>query len=694
MAKYKTADLRNVGVIGHADTGKTTLVSACLLTSGAQNRMGRVEDGNAVTDFDAQEVERQISIQAALAHTDWKGSQITFIDTPGYSVFRAETKGALRVADGAIVAVDALAGVDVMTEKVWQYRREDSIPAIILINRLDRENTDFTHAVETCVDSFGREAVPVQLPIGSGHDFKGIVDLLEMKAYTYEADGDGKGKAGDVPDDIQEAAQEARAALVEMVAESNEELMDTFFEQGDLDDAQLMEGLCRAVHRRRLYPVYCAAAGRGIGTDRVMDACVKLLPSPVEHPQLIHHDDDGKPVFADTDPEAPFAALVFKTVSDDFAGRINFLKVFAGTLKADDHAINARTDADERLTNLSSPQGKELQNIDSAVAGQICAVAKLKDTSTGDTLHAKGSSLELEHVEYPQAAISFALEPESKGDEEKISQALARLTDEDPVLRVNRDPQTHELVLSGVGQLHVEVTLAKLKGRFGVNAKLHPPKVPYRETIRARAEAEGRHKKQSGGRGQFGVAVIAVEPLPAGSGFQFEDKIFGGSISQSYRPAVEKGVAEAAERGVLAGFPLVDFKVELFDGKEHSVDSSEMAFKIAGSMAFREAVPRARPVLLEPIMKVEVTVPDESLGDVMGDLNSRRGRVQGMDPRRGRQIIHVEIPLAELMTYATDLTSMTGGRGSYTMEFTRYDDVPANIAQRVIEETKREAEAD
>jgi len=432
MAKYTTADLRNVGVIGHGDTGKMTLISACLFTSGTQNRLGRVEDGNAVTDSDAQEIERQFSIQAALAHTDWKGSQITFIDTPGYAVFRTETKGALRVADGALVLVDALAGVDVMTEKVWEYRRDDSIPAVIVVNRLDRENADFDHAVETCVDAFGREAVPIHLPIGAGREFEGFVDLVEMKAYTYKFDGKGKGKVGDIPEDMAEAAATARAVLVEMVAESNEGLMGLFFDQGNLDRAQLIQGIRRAVHRRRFHPTVCMASGHGIGTDRIMDICVEILPSPVDHPQLVGHDDDGKKVFADTDPTAPFAALVFKTVSDDFAGRINFLKVFAGTLKADGHAFNVRTDADEKLTNLSSPQGKDLQQIDEAVAGQICAVAKLRDTGTSDTLRAKGSAMKIEHVAYPQAAISFAIEPESKGDEEKISQAMARLMDEIP----------------------------------------------------------------------------------------------------------------------------------------------------------------------------------------------------------------------------------------------------------------------
>ncbi len=692
MAKFASEDLRNVGVIGHGDTGKTTLVSACLYTSGAVSRLGRVEEGHSTTDFDDEEIDRQISIQVGLAHAQWGESNITFVDTPGYAVFRAETKGAVRVVDGTLLTVDAVSGAEVMTEKVWEYRRDLKIPGVVVINRLDRENSSFERALESCVDSFGREVVALQLPIGEAHDFTGVVDLLDMKAYTYTADGNGKGAPGDVPDDMQEAATAAREALVEMVAESNEALMEIYFEEGDLTGDQLIEGVRQAVIQMRLFPVLCISGARNIGTDRVLDACVNLLPAPTDRQQLLARED-GEDVWIDADSSAPFAGLVFKTVSDAFAGRINYVKAFSGSAKADGTVVNARTGSNERLSNMSSVQGKQLEPLDEAVAGQIFAVTKLKDTGTSDTLRDKGSKAMVEHVAFPKAAISFALEPESKGDEEKISNAIARLKDEDPTLAVERDPQTHELLLSGIGQLHVEVTLAKMKRRYGVNAKLHPPKVPYRETIRGTAEAEGRHKKQSGGRGQFGVAKITIGPLPAGSGFQFEDKIFGGSISQSYRPAVEKGIAEASARGVLAGYPMVDFKVQLIDGKEHNVDSSEMAFKIAGSIAFKEALPRARPVLLEPIMKLEINVPDDSMGDVMGDLNSRRGRVQGMDPRKNRQIIHAEAPLAELLSYAVELNSLTGGRGTYTMEFSRYDDVPPNVAQKVIEASKRAEDA-
>ncbi len=692
MAKFASEDLRNVGVIGHDDAGKTTLVSACLYTTGAVSRLGRVEEGHSITDFDEEEIDRQISIQVGLAHAQWRGSQVTFVDTPGYAVFRAETKGAMRVVDGALVTVDALSGAEVMTEKVWEYMRDLKVPGVVVINRLDRENSSFERAVESCVDAFGREVVALQLPIGEADKFTGVVDLLDMKAYTYTVDGDGKGVAGDVPDDMKAAAEAAREALVEMVAESNEELLEIYFEEGDLTGEQLTEGVRQAVFGMHLFPVLCMSAARNIGTDRVLDACVDFLPSPIDRRQLLIRED-GEDVWIDAKADAPFAGLVFKTVSDAFAGRINYVKAFTGGVKADATVVNARTESNERLSNMSLVQGKQLEPLAEAVSGQIFAVTKLKDTGTSDTLRDKASKAVVEHVTFPKPAISFALEPESQGDEEKISNAIARLKDEDPTLGVERDPQTHELLLSGIGQLHVEVTLAKMKRRYGVNAKLHPPKVPYRETIRGTAEAEGRHKKQSGGRGQFGVAKITVMPLPAGSGFQFEDKIFGGSISQSYRPAVEKGVIEASARGVLAGYPMVDFKVQLTDGKQHSVDSSEMAFKIAGSLAFKDALPRARPVLLEPIMKLEINVPDDSMGDVMGDLNSRRGRVQGMDPRKNRQIIHAEAPLAELLSYAVELNSLTGGRGTYTMEFSRYEDVPPNIAQKVIEASKRAADA-
>lgn len=692
MAKFSTEDLRNVGVVGHGDTGKTTLVSACLYTAGAINRLGRVEDGQAVTDFDAEEIERQISISMAAAHADWKKHSVTFVDTPGYAVFRAESKAAMRVMDSALVVVDALHGPEVMTEKAWEYAADYGVPAMIVINRLDRENSTFEHALESCQEIFGRDVVAMQLPLGTAHDFRGVIDLIDMKAYTYQRDGDGRGKAEPIPEDMQEAAAAAHEALVEMIAESNEELMLAYFESGDLDREQMLEGLRAAVMQRRLFPVACVSAAHNIGTDRILDACVELFPSPAARPQLLRHGEDGKREWMAADASGPFTALVFKTFSDPFAGHITVMRVFSGSVKADATVLNSRTEDNERLANLSIPQGKAMEHIDEAVAGQICAVAKLKGTLTGDTLRVKGSNVVIEPVVLPQAAISFALEPESKGDEEKIANGLARLLEEDPTLQIARDPQTHELLLSGLGQLHVEVTLAKMKRRFGVNARLHPPTVPYRETIRGTAQAEGRHKKQSGGRGQFGVATITLSPLPRGSGFVFEDKIYGGAISHSYRPAVEKGVIEAAARGVLAGYPLVDFKVELIDGKEHAVDSSEMAFKIAGSLAFREAVPQAKPVLLEPMMKLEITAPEENTGDILGDLNSRRGRVQGMDPRKGRTTVHAEVPLAEVLTYAVDLNSMTGGRGTYTMEFSHYADVPPSVAVKVIEQAKKAQE--
>ncbi|MFW6198583.1 MAG: elongation factor G [Acidobacteriota bacterium] len=694
MAKFSTEDLRNVGVIGHGGTGKTTLVSACLYASGMMGRLGKVEDGSAVTDFDPEEVERQISIQTALAHCDWKKRRVTFLDTPGYAVFRADTKAAMRVADSALVVVDALSGAEVMTEKGWEYVQEFRTPAIFVVNRLDRENSSFERAVESCQEVFGREVVPVQLPIGEAQDFSGVVDLVHMTAYEYERDGEGKGKRVDIPDDLREAAESARESLSEMVAESDEELMEAYFEAGELTQEQLEAGIADAVREMRLFPVLCASAAHNEGTDRILDACVDYLPSPADREQPTRHDEDGAWEWAELDPDGPFAALVFKTISDPFAGHITYMKVLSGAIESDAHVFNARTEQDERLAALSEPQGKELEHVDEAVTGELCAVTKLKDTATGDTLRAQGCELVYDHVEFPQAAISFAIAPASKSDEEKIGTALHRLLEEDPTLHIDRDSQTHETLLSGLGQLHVEVALSKLKNRFGVDATLKPPKVAYRETITTRAEAEGRHKKQSGGRGQFGVAVIALEPLPSGSGFEFEDKIFGGSISQQYRPAVEKGIIEAAQKGVLAGYPMVDFKVELLDGKEHSVDSSEMAFKIAGSLAFKQAAPRARPVLLEPIMKLEINVPDESMGDVIGDLNSRRGRVQGMDPRKGRQIVKAEAPAAEVLSYGTDLNSLTGGRGTYTVEFARYEQVPPNVAQKIIEKAKRADDED
>jgi len=696
MANLTTADLRNVAVVGHGDTGKTTLVSACLYTSGAVSRMGLVDQGSATTDYDPEEIARQISIQAALAHCNWKGKLVTFIDTPGYSVFRPDTKASVRVADSVALLIDALSGPQVMTDKVWQYAREYETPGFFVVNRLDRENASFERALAGIQGRFGREAVALQMPIGAEHGFEGVVDLVEMKAFTYERDGDGKGAAGEIPDELRASAESQREALVEMVAEGDEELMEVFFEAGDLTAEQLVKGIRDAVRRRLLFPVLCCSALHGLGTDRVLHTIVSYMVSPAERGGITGKSPkDGSEVKIEIDASAPFAALVFKTVADPYSGRISLMKVFSGTAKADAAMLNPRSGAMEKLSNLALVQGKHYEPTPEVIAGQLCAVAKLKDIHTGDTLCDKSLPVIIEPVEFPKPAISFAVEPKSQADEEKISQALARLVEEDPTIHVDRDAQTHELLVSGLGQLHVEVTIAKLEKRFGVHTTLHAPTVPYRETLRGTAQAEGRHKKQSGGRGQFGVCVIELSPQPSGAGFEFEDKIFGGSIPHNFRPAVEKGVIDAAQRGVLAGYPLVDFKCSLLDGKYHAVDSSEIAFKIAGSLAFKEAAPQARPVLLEPVMDIEITVPDDCMGDVMGDLNSRRGRVQGVEPLGDQQIIKAQVPLAEVLTYAPDLNSLTGGRGTYTMEFSRYDDVPTHVAQKVIEElnAKRAAEA-
>ena len=696
MARITTADLRNIAVVGHGDTGKTTLVSACLYTTGAVNRMGLVDQGTATTDFDPEEIDRQISIQATLAHCDFGGKRINFIDTPGYSVFRPDTKASVRVADSFALLVDGVSGPQVMTDKSWQYARDYNTPGFVVINRLDRENSSYSRTLEAIQARFGREAVALQIPIGKEHDFKGVVDLVEMKAFTYKHDGDGKAAAEDIPEDLLSTAQSQREALVEMVAEGDEELMEIFFEEGDLTVKQLTQGIRAAVRERLLFPVLCSSALHGIGTDRVLATITAYLPSPDERCDFSGRDPkDDSEISRPVDPDGPFAALVFKTMADPYAGRISLMKVFSGSANADAVMLSPRAGSTEKLANLTLVQGKHYEPTDGVVAGQLCAVAKLKDIHTGDTLCDKSAPIIIDPVKFPKPAISFAVEPQTQADEEKISEALARLLEEDPTISVGRDPQTHELLVSGLGQLHVEVTVAKLERRFGVKTTLKPPTVPYRETLRGTARAEGRHKKQSGGRGQFGVCTIELSPNSAGEGFKFEDKIFGGSIPQQFRPAVQKGVIEAAARGVLAGFPLEDFTCTLLDGKFHAVDSSEIAFKIAAAIAFKEAAAQARPTLMEPLMDIEISVPDESMGDVMGDLNSRRGRVQGMEQiGTDQQMIKAQVPLAEVLTYAPDLNSLTGGRGTYTMEFSHYDEVPAHMAQKVIEDIKAKREAD
>ncbi len=696
MSVFDTADIRNVGLVGHGASGKTSVVSSLLFRAGAVNRLGKVDDGTAITDFDPEEIERKTSIAAALAHATWQGKKLNLIDTPGAAAFVHEANAALQVADVAISVVCGVSGIEVQTEKTWRFATEKGIAQAVIVNKLDRERADFARVLAELQETFGRELVAVTLPVGSEASFSGVVDLLSMKAYAYAGDGSGEGKEGEIPADMQEAATAAREQLMEMVAEVDDKLMEVFFDKGELSDQELAAGLRRGIRERKIMPVLALSAIKGIGTDRLAELMAGAFPHPGERgPATGVKPGTEEAVTREVSPTAPLSLFVFKTIADPFAGRISLFRVMSGTAKADQVVANFSKEHPEKLANLSVSQGKDLAKVAELQAGDLGGLAKLKDTTTGDTLGDAGSPIAYPPITYPEGAISFAIEPKSRGDEDKLSNALTRLMEEDPALSTSRDPQTHEILISGTGIKHVEVTLAKMKKKFGVDCDLKPPKVPYRETIKRRAEATARHKKQTGGHGQFAECKIMVEPRERGSGYEFVDKIFGGSISQGYRPAVDKGVQEAAARGYVAGFPLSDFRVTLLDGKEHSVDSSEMAFKIAASMAFKECMKAAGPTLLEPIMDVEVETTEEFMGDIMGDMNSRRGRVQGMDNVGGNQVVRAKVPMAEMLTYSQTLKSITGGRGNFHMAVSHYEEVPAHIQQKLVAEmAKAKAEED
>ena len=691
MKVYDAPSIRNVAIVGHGGCGKTSLVSALLFDAGAVNRLGRVDDGTTVTDFDPDEIERKISLLAAPAFAEWKKAKVNVLDAPGYANFLSEARAALRVADAAIVVVDAVAGVEVQTEKVWGYAEEYGLARMIVVNRMDRENASFERALEKIQAAFGRAALPVAVPVGEEKAFKGIVDLVSGKAQLYGDDGSGKFQVADAPAAQQDLAKSWREKLVEMVAESNEELMEEFFEKGTLSQEQLAKGLRQAVVAGKVCPVLPVSALLNAGTHALLDAIVDLLPSPADRGEATGVDPATK-ADATRKPaaDAPLSAFVFKTMVDPHAGRISLFRVYSGTLKADSAVHNASRDSAERVGSLLLLQGKAQTQVPEIQAGDIGAVAKLKETQTGDTLADKASPIVYPPVVFPEPATTFAIEPKTRGDDDKISTALQRLLEEDPVLRVSRDAQTHEMLLSGMGQLHIEVVVARLRKRYKVEVNLKKPKIPYRETIKGSAEAHGRHKKQTGGHGQFGDCRIRLKPLPRGSDFKFVDDIFGGSIPKNFIPAVEKGIQEARLKGFLAGYPMVDFQVELYDGQYHDVDSSEMSFKIAGSLAFKDGIPKCRPTILEPIMAVEIAVPDEYAGAVMGDLSSRRGRPQGMEPRGSLQVIKAEVPLSEMLSYDAELTSMTGARGSYHMEMDHYDEVPAHLQEKIIAAAKAE----
>jgi len=684
---YESKDIRNVGVVGHGDSGKTTLTAGMLFSTGATNRLTRVDEGNTITDFDEEEIGRKITIATAIATAEWKKTKVNILDTPGYNIFINDTRAALVAADAALVVVDGVAGVEVQTEKVWAFANEYNLPRAVIINKLDRERADFQRAWASVQENFGRTAVPIQIPIGSERDFKGVVDLVRMKAYTYTPDGDGKGKESDIPADLADAAQAAHEALVEMVAEGNDKLMEEFFEKGSLPVEQIAQGLKEGVRQQRIFPVFCASALHNIGTDLILNFVGENLPAPTDR-DPVAAVVDGKEAtrkIAETDHPSLF---VFKTSADPFAGRITFFKVMTGVVKNDANLQNAEHSVTERLAHLSTPQGKTLQPVTDLHAGDIGAVAKLKETLTGDTLAEKGLNIAYLPVKLPEPSIAFAIEAKSRNDEDRMGQAVHRILEEDQSLRFYRDAQTREFLLAGAGQQHVEIVVARLKKRYGVDVTLKAPKIPYRETIRGHADVQGRHKKQTGGHGQFGDCWIKMDPLPRGAKFEFANEIFGGAIPRNFIPAVEKGIVEAAEKGFLAGYPMVDFKVTVYDGSYHDVDSSELAFKLAARKAFKAAMEQAKPALLEPVMNVEIQAPVEYAGDLMGDLNGRRGRISGMETKGSTQFIRAQVPMAEMLNYQSDLTAMTQGRASFTMEFDHYDYVPQLQADKIIAAAK------
>ncbi len=687
MKVYESKDIRNVGVVGHGDSGKTTLTAGLLFTAGASNRLLRVDEGNTITDFDEEEIQRKISISTAMAVAEWKKTKINLLDTPGYNIFINDTRAALVAADAALVLVDGVAGGEVQTEKVWQFAADYKLPRVVVINKLDRERSDFERALESVQETFGRAAVPIQLPIGAERDFTGVVDLVRMKAYTYAADGDGKGKEGDIPADLAAAAQKAHEALVEMVAEGNDALMEEFFDKGTLAPGQIAEGLKQGLREMRIFPVLCASALHNVASDLILNFIVENLPAPVERepiPATVNGVEATRKIAENDQP----SLYVFKTTADPFAGRITFFKVMTGVVKNDANLQNVTRGPAERLAHISSPMGKTLQPVTDLHAGDIGAVAKLKDTLTGDTLADKGLNITYPPVKLPEPSIAFAIEAKSRNDEDRMGNAVHRILEEDQSLRFYRDPQTREFLLAGSGQQHVEIVVSRLKKRYGVDVALKAPKIPYRETVRGTADVQGRHKKQTGGHGQFGDCWIKMEPLPRGGKFEFANEIFGGSIPRNFIPAVEKGIIEAAENGFLAGFPMVDFKVTVYDGSYHDVDSSELAFKLAARKAFKAAMQHAKPALLEPIMNVEIQAPVEYAGDLMGDLNGRRGRISGMETRGSSQFIRAQVPMAEMLNYQNDLTAMTQGRASFTMEFDHYDFVPQLQSDKIIAAAK------
>ena len=691
----KTVDsLRTVGIISHGGAGKTSLVEAILFTTGGTTRLGKVDDGSSILDYEAEEISRQITLSSSFCSFDWKKSPVTIIDTPGDFNFLADTQTCLHGADGAVVVIDAIDGVKVQTENVWEFADDLNLPRFISINKMDRERADFLKVVSEIKEIFGDQATPVHLPIGSAESFTGIVDLLGGKAYQFQDDGSGKFKEIDIPEDLMDLVENQQEQIIERIAESDDTLLEKYLEGEELTGEELSEGLRSGCVAGDIIPITCSSATKNMGTQMVLDLIVQCLPSPQDRGEKVGVDPKtGNEEVRKPEPEEPLSAQVIKTVSDPYAGRLTIMRIFSGILKADSNGYNASKEAKERFGSLLIMQGKNQKSIKSAGPGEIVAVAKLKETLTGDTLCVPNKPILYPVPTTTDPIVSMSVQPKSKGDEEKIFSSLARLMEEDPTLRVHREEQTRETILSGMGEIHIEATMGKLKRKFGVEVNLSPPKVPYRETINKPVKGViYRHKKQTGGRGQFAEVHFDITPLERGTGFEFEEALVGMNVPRGFVPAVEKGITESKQSGVRAGYPVVDFKVRFYDGKSHDVDSSEMAFKIAASMCFKKGVAEAQPTLLEPVMVLEVTVPDDHMGDVIGDLNSRRGKVLGMDSKGRNQIVRAQVPMAEVLKYAPDLRSITGGRGMFTMKHSHYEEVPAHLQEKLVAKVQKEKE--
>ena len=691
MKAYDAKDIRNVLLVGHGGAGKTTLLEAMLFTAGAITRMGKVEEGNTVSDHDQEEIRRGISVSLSMAPVEWEGVKINVLDAPGYADFVGDVHAAVRAVDAVLLVVSAVDGVEVQTEVAWELAAQLGLPRAILVNKMDRERASFERTLEQLVQAFGTQVAPLQLPIGEEHAFAGVADLLSRRAYRYE--GGPRGVEGEWPDDLSGKAEPLREKLVEAVAESDDALIEKYLEQGELSEEEVVRGVKAGFAEARIAPVLVAAAARPVGVDRLLSFIAAGFPSPLERPPVRLMTREGQEVERTCDPDGPLAAFVFKTVSDPYVGRITMFRVCSGKLRPDSTVLNATKGQEERIGQLFTLRGKEHETVPEVPAGDIGAVAKLSHTTTGDTLASKDAPATFPAVAWPEPLLAYAIEPRTKGDEDKLSTALARLREEDPTFRVERSEETHETVIYGMGEAHLDVMIERMKRKFGVDVIHRPARIPYKETIKGTAKAQGRYVKQTGGHGQYGVCWIEVEPLPRGAGFEFVDKIVGGVIPNQFIPSVEKGVRKAMEEGVLAGYPMVDVRVTLYDGKAHSVDSSDMSFQIAGSLALKEAAQQAGVVLLEPIVELEVVVPEAYTGDIMGDLNAKRGKILGMESAGpGKQRIRALVPQAEVARYAIDLRSLTGGRGWFTMRFSHYEEVPPHLAEKVVAEARKERE--